>query len=159
MTDDTASGRETGSGGVLVQCIGESLSGYRLQTLTTVQDTAPATPSIEGPTKGKKGVSYDYSFVSADAEDDDVFYFVDWGDGTNSSWVGPFDSGEEQILSHTFTKKGSYTIQVKARDVFYAESDWGTLEVSMPKSAAYLSWGFSQRFPLLYSLLERFLRW
>ncbi len=159
MTDDTASGRETGSGGVLVQCIGESLSGYRLQTLTTVQDTAPATPSIEGPTKGKKGVSYDYSFVSVDAEDDDVFYFVDWGDGTNSSWVGPFDSGEEQILSHTFTKKGSYTIQVKARDVFYAESDWRTLEVSMPKNAAYLSWVFSQRFPLLYSLLERFLRW
>lgn len=159
MSDDTASGRETGSGGVLVQCTGGGLSGYRVQTLTTVQDTAPATPSIDGPTKGKKGVSYDYSFVSVDAEDDDVFYFVDWGDGTNSSWVGPFDSGEEQILSHTFTKKGSYTIQVKARDVFYAESDWGTLEVSMPKNAAYLSWGFSQRFPLLYSLLERFLRW
>ncbi len=159
MSDDTTSGRETGSGGVLVHCTGGSLSGYRLQTLTTVQDTAPATPSIDGPTKGKKGVSYDYSFVSVDAEDDDVFYFVDWDDGTNSSWVGPFASGEEQTLSHTFTKKGTYAIKVKARDVFYAESNWGTLEVSMPKNGVYLPWGFSLRFPLLYLLLERFLGW
>ncbi len=160
MIDDTACGRETGSGGVLVHCTNGSLSGYRIQTLTTVQDTSPAIPLIQGTTKGKKGVAYDYTFVSVDSEDDDVSYFVDWGDGTNSSWVGPSASNEVVTLSHTFTKKGSYTIQGKARDVFYAESDWGTLEVSMPKDKGLfithpiLDWLFEQ-FPHAFPIIRQ----
>lgn len=157
MIDDTASGRETGSGGVIVSCTSGSLSGYRVQTLTTMQDTAPATPSIQGPTKGKKGVTYNYTFSSMDSENDDVSYYVDWGDGTYSGWVGPSASNQQVTLSHTFTKKGSYIIKAKARDVFFAESDWASLEVSMPKNFASLSMGFSLRYPLLSFILQRFL--
>jgi hypothetical protein len=156
IVDDTAVERETGSGGVIVQCSSENLFGFRVQTLTAVQDTPPAVPMISGPTKGKIGVSYDYTFTSEDSEDDEIFYYVDWGDGTNSSWVGPFTSNVPVTLSHLFTKKGTYTIQGKARDAFYAESNWGTLQVNMPTffSASFFFWKLASRFPFLSDILH-----
>ena len=154
--DDTPVERETGSGGVIVQCSSGSLFGFRVQTLTTVQDTPPTVPTISGPTTGKIGVSYNYTFTSEDSEDDEIFYYVDWGDGTNSSWVGPFTSNVAVTISHLFTKKGTYTIQGKSRDAFYAESNWGTLEVSMPTflSVSFFFWKMSSRFPFLSDLLH-----
>lgn len=93
---------------------------------------APGIPDISGPTSGKAGVEYIYKFVSIDPEEDDIYYFVDWGDGTNTGWIGPFDSGEEITQSHVWSERGTYTIKAKARDVYGAESDWGTLSVTMP---------------------------
>ncbi len=160
ISDDTPSDGEIGSGGVIVECASGGLSGYRVQTLTTVQDTPPAIPSIDGPTKGKVGVSYPYTVVAEDPEADEVFYFVDWGDETNSSWVGPYLSNENVILDHMFTKKGSYTITVKAKDIYYAESDWGTLQVNMPKTSSYtIVMKLLERFPFLSNLLYQLLRW
>ena len=118
ISDDTPSGREIGSGGVIVQCVSGDLSGYQVQTLTTIQDSPPTLPSIQGPIKGKVGVSYPYSIVAEDLENDEVFYYVDWGDMMNSSWMGPYPSNENVTLNHTFTKKGSYIIKVKARDIY-----------------------------------------
>lgn len=157
MIDDTACGSETGSGGVVVHCVSGSLSGYRVQTLTTIQNSAPTAPFIDGPTTGKKGISYDYTFISVDSENDDVSYLVEWGDGTNSSWVGPSASNQTMTLSHTFTKKGIYIIKAKAKDVYSAESTWATLEVSMPKNKAVHPLDFLLLFPYLLSLLEHFL--
>jgi hypothetical protein len=155
MSDDTPSGRETGSGGVIVQCSSGGLSGYRVQTLVTMQDTPPATPSIQGQTDGEVGVAYSYTVVAHDSEDDGVFYYVDWGDATNSSWVGPYPSDENVTLSHTFAKKGLYTVKVKAMDVFHAESAWGTLEVNMPASISFHPFfHFLERFPHVFPILR-----
>jgi len=155
MNDDTACGRETGSGGVVVQCSSGSLSGYRVQTLVTMQDTPPATPSIQGQTKGKPGVAYSYTVVAQDPEADEIFYFIDWGDTTNSSWVGPYPSDENVTLSYTFTKKGTYIIKVKAKDVFHAESAWATLEVKMPTSISFHPFlQFFERFPHGFPILR-----
>jgi len=155
MSDDTACGRETGSGGVVVQCSSGSLSGYRVQTLVTMQDTPPATPSIQGQTKGKPGVAYSYTVVAQDPEADEILYFIDWGDTTNSNWVGPYPSNENVTLSHTFTKKGDYIIKVKAKDVFHAESAWATLEVKMPTSISFHPFlQFFERFPHGFPILR-----
>jgi len=157
MTDDTACGRETGSGGVLVTCTSGGVSGYRVQTLTTLQDTPPETPAIQGPTEGKPKISYDYTIISVDPEDDDILYFIDWGDGTNSSWVGPYESNENVTLSHTFAKKGSYTVKVQARDIYAATSEWGSLQVTMPSVASVFLMKWLSHFPLLYNLLHQLL--
>ena len=155
MSDDTPSGRETGSGGVVVQCSSGSLSGYRVQTLVTIQETPPTTPLIQGQTEGEVGVAYSYTVVAQDSEDDEVFYYVDWGDTMNSSWVGPYPSDEIVILSHTFTEKGNYIIKVKAKDVFHAESAWATIEVSMPTSTSFHPFlQFLERFPHGFSILR-----
>jgi len=134
MIDDTPSGRETGSGGVIVQCTSGSLSGYRVQTLVTIINTAPLTPSIVGPSKGKPGTAYPYTVVAVDPENDGLFYFIDWGDNTTSGWLGPYGSNTNMTVSHTFAAKGTYLIKAKAKDVYGAESGWGTLQVKMPNS-------------------------
>jgi len=36
-------------------------------------------------------------------------------------------SGEQDWVSHTYTKTGTFTIKAKARDTLGAESDWGSV--------------------------------
>lgn len=149
MIDDTPSGRETGSGGVVVQCASGGLSGYRVETLVTLINTAPTTPSIAGQSQGKPGTAYTYTILSADPENDGLFYFIDWGDNMTSGWLGPYVSNTNLSLNHTFAVKGAYTITAKARDIYGAESGWGSLQVKMPISNEY------DHHPIL-DILERF---
>ncbi len=158
ITDDTACGKETGSDGVIVSCSSGGLSGYRVQSLTTIEDAAPTTPVIQGPSEGKPKVAYTYTIRSSDPENDNVFYYVLWGDGTNSSWLGPSASNENITVTHTYAKKGNYLIQVKAQDIYGAVSDWGTLPVNMPSPTSALLMKVFSRFPLLFYLLQQFFR-
>lgn len=54
---------------------------------------------------------------------DDVYYFINWGDGTSSDWIGPFASGETAIISHDWSEDGTYDLKVKAKDPD-GESKW-----------------------------------
>jgi hypothetical protein len=92
----------------------------------------PDTPS--GATSGKTGTSYSYSTSTTDPENDQVYYWFDWGDGTNSDWDGPHDSGDTISLSHTWPADGTYPLKVKAKDTNGDESSWSeTLSITMPK--------------------------
>jgi len=113
---------------------------------------APSNPTITGPINGKAGTSYDYTFTSTDPDGDQVSYYVDWGDSTNTGWFGPFASGATQTKSHTWTLQGTYTIQAKAKDSYGAESDWGTLAVTMPVNQPNSQ---QSTIPLFFQLLQR----
>ncbi len=118
----------------------------------------PSIPSINGEINGEAGVSYDYIVNSVDLDGDQISYCIDWGDGTPEICNGPFDSGVEQTFSHSWDEENSYTIRVKARDINGAESDWATLEVSMPKNKItdnINSWIsiLIERFPILELIL------
>jgi len=97
-------------------------------------DYPPDEPSINGTVEGKKGREYQYTLSATDPEGHDVSYLVDWGDDTNSTWIGPYPSGETIMVNHTWSDRGTYVVRVKAKDTFDVESDWVTLEVSMPKN-------------------------
>jgi len=109
----------------------------------------PGIPNIEGETHGHYGESYDYTFITTDLDDDDVWYYIEWGDGEVEEWIGPYSSGEEVVRSHTWDEQGEFTIRAKARDIFDAESDWAYLEVSMPVNQQY-------QYPLFHWFLEMF---
>jgi len=94
----------------------------------------PNPPTITGPAKGKVRVATDYNFTAIDPDGDEVYYFIDWGDDTNSSWIGPYSSGDKITKSHTWSKKGTYTLKAKAKDTYGNESDWAALSVTMPCS-------------------------
>jgi len=113
----------------------------------------PRIPIIAGPTTGNARQSYDYSFLSTDPEGDGIFYYIDWGDSSNSGWTGPFQSGEQINLSHTWTTRGTYIIKAKAKDGYGVESSWGTLSITMPKSQAQMTLLCMRFFERLY---ERF---
>jgi len=126
--------------------------------VTIVEVEPPNPPIIDGPTHGKAGVAYSYTFVSTNPEANDVYYWIEWGDGAQTGWIGPYPSGQIVTVNHTFTKKGIYMIKAKAKDVYNAESAWATLEVSMPKNIAF-SFNFFvsqlfERFPHMFPILR-----
>lgn len=94
----------------------------------------PDTPSISGASQGKIGESYDYMIIATDADGDELSYYVSWGDGKVDEWIGPFESGEEILLSHTWSaEKGDYVIKVRAMDSQQRMSEWGTLPITMQR--------------------------
>jgi hypothetical protein len=117
----------------------------------------PEKPIIDGPINGKVGTEYIYRAVTNDSEGDNVSYFFDWGDGTNSGWTQYVPSGESVARSHYWSIKGTYTIKVKAKDDNGVESDWSELKVNMPRNRATynsLLLRFLEQFPILTRLLS-----
>lgn len=106
----------------------------RWYTFTTKANQPPNPPIIHGPASGKTKQAYDYSFNATDPDNDNVYYYFDWGDNTNTEWIGPYSSGAAITQSHTWSEQGTYTIKAKAKDINGAESGWGTLSVTMPNS-------------------------
>jgi hypothetical protein len=77
-----------------------------------------------GPGEGDVGVTYTFCIEFTDPEEDNIYVMWDWGDGTYSEWLGPFNSGEEVCASHFWTAGGDYELRVKAKDEHGAESNW-----------------------------------
>jgi len=94
----------------------------------------PGQPDLNGPTSGKVGTTYDYTFSATDSDGTDIWFYIDWGDETSTGWIGPYNSGEIITKSHIWTEQGIYTIKAKAKDGHGAESGWGTLEINMPRN-------------------------
>jgi hypothetical protein len=93
----------------------------------------PTAPDIEGSPSGKAGVQYTFGFCSTDPDGDNITICVNWGEGSGDEYFGPFPSGVCGIGTHTWSKQGTYSIKAKALDG-QAESEWSTLEVTMPTS-------------------------
>jgi subtilisin family serine protease len=84
---------------------------------------APFKPTLTGPDQGTTGKSYDYTVNVEDPEGDDVHIWIDWGDGTDTGWQGPYASGEDVTMSHEWEDPGEFVIVAKAMDEYY-ETDW-----------------------------------
>ena len=88
-------------------------------------NSAPETPEKpSGETQCNINVEYSYSTITSDMDGDQIYFWFEWGDGTNSGWTGPYDSGTTNSLNHTWTADGEYQIKVKAKDTSDAESPW-----------------------------------
>ena len=85
----------------------------------------PEKPSIpSGPLFGKKGVSYTYITSTTDPDGDQLYYWFDWGDGSCSGPVGPFNSGYLASAEHIWSDPGIYEIKVMASDSTERISAW-----------------------------------
>jgi hypothetical protein len=83
----------------------------------------PAQPSKpDGKTLVVWNRQYSYTSSTTDPNGDQIFYMFDWGDGSNSGWIGPFSSGQTGTAQHSWTELGSYSVRVKARDSWGAGS-------------------------------------
>jgi parallel beta-helix repeat protein len=134
---------------------GSNQDNYPLMTPYGV-NYPPMIPIITGPTSGKAGEEYEYTFVTSDPDGDEVYYWIQWGEGCPTvEWIGPYDSGEEVTLTNSWPSKGTYTIQIKAKDTHGSESFWGELEVSMPKTYENPVWTFIDT---LFERLEQLFR-
>lgn len=84
----------------------------------------PEKPTLLGPDTGGLGQGYTFNASTTDIDGDDVFYLFNWGDGTNSGWIGPYTSGSEVSASHEWTEVGYYDVKVRAKDVYSTLSEW-----------------------------------
>ena len=122
---------------------------WKAQGLPIRNNTQPDAPTINGPAGGSPGVNKTFELSTSDAEDDGVYYKVDWGDGTFTDWTGPFGIGEKPEFIHAWDTKGKYTITAQAMDFYGNESDNATHEIKIPRSR-------TNSYNLLELLFERF---
>ena len=138
---------------------GSPLSEPLLVTIT--DNTPPNTPSITGPTSVKPFVSYLYTFSGTDDQDQDLLYEIDWGDGNGAAGIGPYQSGEEFTLPHTFNARKTYQIKTRTTDTAGAKSDWAYLDVAAPfeYNRFFVLQNFFeqlfQRFPRMFPVLRQ----
>jgi len=136
----------------------DGYQGSYTRSIEAEKNHPPSDPLIDGPIEAKAGKSHNYNFTSEDPELADVSYYIEWGDGKITSWCDFLPSGETYRTPHGWAK-GTYTIRCKAKDIYGAESDWSTLEVTMPKSKPFIhnfrliSW-LLERFPILQIILD-----
>jgi len=103
-------------------------------------DWGPIAPDINGPKTGEPGEEYGFIFTSMDPDgDDDVFYYIDWGDGFSEEWIGPYGSGESVEIKHIWENTENYNIRVKAKDDLGRESNWAeqNLRLSRDRKPIY----------------------
>jgi len=83
-------------------------------------------PIITGPAYGPPGEELEYKFVTDDPEGDKVWILIDWGDGTEEDWRGPYLSGEEVTVSHQWEEEGTYEIKARSKDI-WDNSRWSDI--------------------------------
>ena len=119
-------------------------------------NSPPEEPTITGPTTGAFGVEHTYEISAIDPDENDLYFYIDWGNGTIET-KGPYDSGKTVYAKHTWDERGDYTIRVRSRDTYDELSEWVTLEVAMPKLLSYKLNTFFINHPILQNFLDRFL--
>jgi outer membrane protein assembly factor BamB len=107
--------------------------GY-LHAFHTFDPNAPNAPDIDGQTSARAEKKYEYSFNATDPNGDDIYYYIEWGDHKVKDWFGPYQSGEEVKVNHTWKLEGTYTIKARAKDANNLWGPWGTLQVTIPRN-------------------------
>jgi predicted acyl esterase len=121
----------------------------------------PIKPTINGPVKGRAGVEYTFTIKSVDPDNEDVYIIVDWGDGTDTGWLGPYSSGEEITQTHNWSYGDIFTVKAKAKDIHGDESEWSKHIINLPKSKHFMNLIFERllhRFPNLVKIIQIILK-
>lgn len=86
------------------------------------QPDASSAPT--GPVVGQPGVTCDFDGQVSDPEGDRVYLQWSWGDGDTTGWLGPVNSTEPMTQSHSWDDEDTYSIDIRAKDIFGAIGTW-----------------------------------
>jgi hypothetical protein len=87
-----------------------------------VAPAAPAAPT--GPAQPLPGVLTPFNATTTDGDADALYYQFNWGDREISDWIGPYASGAVAGGEHIYQAEGPYSVTVRSRDIFLAETEW-----------------------------------
>jgi hypothetical protein len=103
----------------------------------------PDTPTKPlGPGAGMPDVEYGFESFVSDPEGEAIYYMFDWGDNTNTGWLGPVSSETNVDESNTWDRVGEFDIKIKAKDENGIESDWSEpsiIIISNPPYAPFIN--------------------
>ena len=129
-----------------------------LITILIIGNQPPTAPYVTGPKIGIAGVKYEWTFVSTDPEEDNITYYIDFGDQCGGAeYYGPNPSGEQIIIPHIYPYRSTFIINALAIDEFGTQSNWTYYEVTMPRIKMLHNSLFLQlleRFPFLQTLFN-----
>jgi hypothetical protein len=139
-----------------------SESFYSLESdpvyIRSYQNNPPMKPELWGDSEGEFNKDLEFSATTWDCDKNNIYYFFDFGDGTDSSWVGPYQSGETCTVTKSwkgFLFTEYYEISVVAKDQSGAKSQWSdSMEVKVYQGR---SRELVNLFPKLTKVLSRFL--
>ncbi len=133
-------------------------------TTREFENQPPNTPEFIGPTLLKIKEEGTFVVSTIDPENDKVYFYIDWGDGYIVNWDGPYKSEKAVYYNHSWRSNNTYTIKIKAKDTYDAESDWFEYEIKItnPRNRFttnhplwHLFSCFTDLFPILRILLQR----
>lgn len=104
-----------------------------IPVIGAIDDHPSTTPVTTNLTNGVYWVGVEYTFcivIPSDPQGDQIYIFVDWGDGTNTGWLGPYNPGEIVDVTHFWTKVGIYVIKMKAKNE-YGEGSESYLRITV----------------------------
>jgi hypothetical protein len=84
---------------------------------------APVVPSLLAPTLAQRGDSIRVRVSSYDKDADSLYFFIEWGDGTESGWLGPVPSASDYEIHHAYSDTGIAAVLAKAKDETH-ETGW-----------------------------------
>jgi len=88
-----------------------------------------------GPNEGVPDTEYTFYGTATDPDYDKIYILFDWGDGTDSGWIGPEDSGTQFSSTHTWTRTDAFNVKVRAKDIRGDQSEWSEpLVIDIPRS-------------------------
>ena len=115
----------------------------------------------QGKISGKVKKEYIYSTTTQDIDNDLIWYTWNWGDGTYTELVGPYQSGDICEVSNVWYIEGAYNITVFATDEHGVSSGWSDpLVVSITKNKQYINrpiLNFLQNQLVLFPILRQLL--
>lgn len=115
---------------VRAQDVFEEWSCWSPYLTVNIVNGPPNTPSLTGTTAGYVGGSYTYKACATDPDGDSVKYTFYWGDGSTTT-TGYYGSGVEVSRSHSWSSTGTYSVKVKATDVYGAYKYSSSLTVTI----------------------------
>jgi rhodanese-related sulfurtransferase len=134
------------------------IMAWEAEGLPIRNNTPPSAPDIDGPTTVTVNKPRDYTLSTIDDEEDIVYYWIEWCNDTTPEWIGPYESGEEVVISNSWCHEGVHTVRAKTKDFYGNESGWSELTVTVPRSKQYninlLNWLLDQ-VPLLKIIFHR----
>jgi hypothetical protein len=89
-----------------------------------IKNRPPSGTNITGPGIGYTWGEYEFCIEVFEPDDDKIYCIFDWGDGTDTGWLGPYNSGETICATHIWEEPGEFLIRIKLKDSHGYQSSW-----------------------------------
>ena len=118
--------------------IGHENKNVIQMSIVSIDPEAPDPPTITGPIEGKLNIRYTYEIISEDPQCDNICYTVMCSDLPLIYKSQYCESGHVLVYNHSwddfYQMEPPYFITAKATDCQGHESEWSSIEISIPKN-------------------------
>ncbi|MFA5102891.1 MAG: PKD domain-containing protein [Candidatus Thermoplasmatota archaeon] len=106
-------------------------TSHLTKQVTVIPNDPPTIPTITGPRFGRTKTPSAYALTATDPDGNQVFYVIDWGDHINREPLGPYSSGVEVPVNHSWNTPGTFQITVTAKDTHNVQGNTASFLVRM----------------------------